>query len=220
MKSQKVALLAFLALTVGVSVWTEESAPVSVEKEMEAAAESSTAGARFTVGLTYASGLTDVSDFIIDAFEDLGYDCDDSQIPIGLVLSGGYRFDFGGEIMLDAGPFTMVYVDAVGGIQEGTYTYWDVPVGLTLGYAFLSNKSISPYLRGGIRHHLAGGDFYDSSTPGPFVAGGVNFLNTSAIGVQLEVAYDASEVTLENEFTGQTEDVEPGGVLVSIRATF
>lgn len=164
-------------MTAGVYVWTEESAPVSVEKEVIAAAEPSTAGARFTVGLTYASGLTDVSDFIIDAFEDLGYDCDDSQVPIGLVLSGGYRFEFGGEIMLDAGPFTMVYVDAVGGTEEGTYTYWDVPVGLTLGYAFLSDKSISPPISGAESViTLQAGTFTTAPLPARLLSAALTFL--------------------------------------------
>ncbi len=184
----------------------------------EAAGDSKGEG-RFAVGLSYASGISEVSDFITDSFESSGYEIDELTIPVGLSLAGGYRFGFGGEIMVDAGPFAMVYIDAIGGTASGEYFTWDLPVGLTAGYAFFSSHSVSPYLRGGVRHHFAGGDFYDSSSPGLYVAGGINFFSNRAVQLQLEVAYDDATVKFE-DFFGDTEEIKPGGLLVSIRAAF
>lgn len=178
--------------------------------------------ARFAIGLTYASGVSDVNDFITETFELSGYEVDDLVIPVGLSLVGGYRFANGVEILIDAGPVSLVYVDATGGMLDGEYTYWDVPVGLTGGYAFLTDRAVSPYVRGGFRHHFAGGDFYDSSTPGLYIAGGLNFFSNKAMQLQLEVAYDTSEVSLVDDVagTGRSEDVEPGAFMASIRAAF
>ena len=176
---------------------------------------------RFAIGLSYVNGISDVADFVQESFEALGYEVSDLIIPVGLSLNGGYRFDFGGEIMVDAGPFALMYVDATGGgSADGTYTYWDVPVGLTAGYALFADKAVSPYVRGGIRYHIAGGDFYDSSSPGLYVAGGLNFFSNKACQLQLEVAYDAAEVTYKDEFSGRTEAIEPGGLMASIRVAW
>jgi hypothetical protein len=50
------------------------------------------------------------------------------------------------------------------------------------------------------------------------VAGGVNFFSNKSVNLQLEVAYDAATVTYV--FGGVQEEIEPGGLLVSIRAAF
>jgi hypothetical protein len=201
--SSFVAGLCVAALLVGVSA--------------QAAGESK-GEARFAIGLTYAAGFTDVSDAIENYFEVNGYDIDSVAIPVGLSVVGGYRFASGIEVLLDAGPFTYMYVDAVGGSLSGEYTYWDIPVGLTAGYAFFTESAVSPYVRGGVRHHFAGGDFYDSTSPGFYVAGGVNFFSNKAVNLQLEVAYDAATVTYV--FGKVQDEIEPGGLLVSVRAAF
>ncbi|MCP4215477.1 MAG: outer membrane beta-barrel protein [bacterium] len=194
-------------------------AALLVSISAKAAGESKGEG-RFAIGLTYVNGLSEVSDFVKDSFEDMGYEVDDLQIPVGITFAGGYRFEFGGEIMVDAGPVALMYIDVTGGTTDDDYLYWDVPVGMTLGYALFADKAVSPYVRGGVRYHIAGGDFYDSSTLGPYVAGGLNFFSDKAVQLQFEVAFDAAEVTYEDEFTGRTEDIKPGGLLVSIRAAF
>ncbi len=100
---------------------------------------------------------------------------------------------------------------------------FDVPVGLTGGYAFFTDSAVSPYVRGGVRYHITGGDFADSSSPGLYVAGGINFFSNKAVNLQLEVAYDGSKVTYTApDFYGGgfEKEIEPGGLLISIRAAF
>ena len=193
----------------------------------EEVAEGKKGEARFAIGISYASGIYDVYDFVEDAVESGGGAIDGFAIPVGLTLVGGYRFGFGGEILLDAGPVSILALDAESsGGESDTYWNWDVPVGLTAGYAFFANKSVSPYLRAGVRYHITDGDFADSSSPGLYVAGGVNFFSNKAVQLQLEVAYDASEVTYKtpDEWSAygiySEEEIEPGGFMVSIRAAF
>ena len=66
---------------------------------------------RFSVGLTYVNGLHEVTDFIDDDLQALGYDVDTLAIPVGLTLVGGYRFGSGIEIMADVGPLMIIYMD-------------------------------------------------------------------------------------------------------------
>ncbi len=207
-----VAGLCVAALLSGVSAQAEEVADV---KKGEV---------RFAIGLSYASGIYDVYDFVENEIEARGAELEGFVIPVGITFVGGYRFAFGGEILIDAGPLSILMVDI--DAADDTYYNWDVPVGLTGGYAFFADKAVSPYVRGGVRYHFTGGDFADSSTPGLYVAAGVNFFSNKAVQLQLEVAYDASQVTYKvpDDWppapTKGTEEIEPGGFMVSIRAAF
>lgn len=152
-----------------------EGEPVTASKE-----EAKKGETRFAIGLSYVSGMMDVGDYIEDSYESMGYsDSDVLIIPVGLSLAGGYRFASGIEIIVDAGPVSFIMVDDV--TEDETFTNIDVPVGLTAGYAFFADKSISPYLRGGVRYHFSYGDFTESSSPGLYVAGGVNFFSNKAV---------------------------------------
>jgi hypothetical protein len=189
--------------------------------EQAAVKEGKKGEVRFAFGLTYASGMLDVDDYITDTYAATGSTVDSLVIPVGLSFVGGYRFAFGLEILADVGPVSLILVDDTD--ADEIFTNIDVPVGLTVGYAFMTEKSISPYLRGGFRYHFSEGDFTDSTSPGAYVAGGINFFSNKAVQLQLEVAYDASEVTYKAPDIygpGFEEDIEPGGLLVSIRAAF
>ena len=62
--------------------------------------------------MSYVDGIRDVSDFIVDSFEDIGFDVDDELIvPVGVSLAGGYQFGFGGEIMAQLGPPAIAIVE-------------------------------------------------------------------------------------------------------------
>ena len=199
------------AMLVGVSAQAEE--------------ESKKGEARFAIGGTFANGMMDVSDYIDDMYESLGYETDSLVIPVGITFVGGYRFASGVEILGDFGPVSFILVDDANAGE--TFTTIDVPVGLTAGYAFFVDKSVSPYVRGGFRYHFSGGDFAESSSPGLYVAGGINFFSNKAVQLQLEVAYDASTVTYKTPdyYTdlgapNYEKEIEPGGLMVSIRAAF
>lgn len=188
-------------------------------------AEGKKGEARFAIGGTFASGMIDVSDYIDDMYESLGYEIDSLVIPVGLTFVGGYRFASGVEVLGDFGPVSFIMVDDMN--ADETFTNIDVPVGLTAGYAFFADKSVSPYVRGGFRYHFSAGDFTESSSPGLYVAGGINFFSNKAVNLQLEVAYDASTVTYKTPdyYTDlgapdYEKEIEPGGLMVSIRAAF
>ena len=209
MNGSFVAALCVAVLMGGVSAKAEEVAEV---KKGEA---------RFAIGLTYVSGMIDVGDYIEDMYESNGIEADVLVIPVGLTFVGGYRFAFGMEIMGDFGPVSLIMVDDT--FADDLFMNIDVPVGLTAGYAFFADKSVSPYVRGGFRYHFSGGDFTESSSPGLYVAGGVNFFSNKAVQLQLEVAYDASKVTYQApDFYGggYEKEIEPGGLMISVRAAF
>lgn len=174
---------------------------------------------KFAVGLSYVDGFSDVIDHLKQPFEEAGYEMDTFYIPAGLTFVGGYKFDSGLDILADVGPFAYYYIDAWLGPLSGEYSYWDLPVGLTVGYDFSSGSKVSPFIRGGVRYHFAGGDFDTDSSIGPYVAGGINFFNTSAVKLQLEIAYDASKISIRN-VDGVEKDIETGGFMFSIRAAF
>lgn len=187
--------------------------------EQPAAKEGKKGEMRFAIGATYAAGIVDVADRIEEGYAPTNVDI--LVIPIGPSFVAGYRFKFGLELLGDVGPVSFIAVDDT--VADEVFTNIDVPVGVTVGYAFFTEKSVSPYLRGGLRHHFSGGDFTDSSSPGLYVAGGINFFSNKAVQLQVEVAYDAAEVTFKApDFYGggDEEDLEPGGLLISVRAAF
>jgi hypothetical protein len=56
----------------------------------------------------------------------------------------------------------------------------------------MRDADASPYVRGGVIHHFASGDYDVSSNPGLFVAAGLDFTRFT-----IEVALDNSEVEFE-----------------------
>ena len=170
---------------------------------------------RFPVGISYISGFSDVVSYYEDAY---GADSG-GFIPIGLSFTPYYQFDHGSRLGFDLGPAGVVIVSGA-----ADSTYWDVPVGLSYGFNFIPHASVSPYGRIGIKYHIAGGDDVQSSTPGAFGALGLEIMRKKMIGVQFEVGYDASQVTLGRESgwgRGTHErEVTPGGLKVSIRGVF
>ena len=164
---------------------------------------------RFPIGLTYANGMRDMADFVEDNIGDT-----DLFVPVGLSFAPYYEFAHGSRIGFDLGPATIITVEKQYGDDSDTL-YWGVPVALTYGFTFVPRASVSPYARVGFKYHIAGGDWLDKSSPGVFVAAGVEFLRKKAVGVGFEIGYDGAEVEFEDgtEFT-------PGEVLVSLRAIF
>ena len=179
----------------------------------------------FPVGLSYVSGLQNVVDFYEEQYPGLD---EDWSVPVGLSFTPYYEFAHGSRITFDLGPAAIILISEesyYGGYWEDSDdTYWDVPVGLTYGFTFLPQASVTPYARAGIKYHIADGDLVDSSSPGVFVAFGIEFLRNRMVGVSLEVGYDASEVTLAGQgrrvAASREEDIKTGEVLVSLRAVF
>ena len=182
------------------------TSPVTYSARPAPVQKARTGDFRFPVGLTFSSGLIDLADYVEDRTGD-----DVSNVPISLSLAPYYEFAHGSRVGIDLGPAAIVIVNS-------DIVYWDVPVALAYGFTFLPKASVSPYVRGGVKYHIANGDWVDDSKPGIFAAAGVEFFRKSPVGLGLEVGYDGSEVTLADSEGLKT--VKPGELLVSLRAIF
>jgi hypothetical protein len=137
------------------------------------------------LGVSYASGLTDVTDLYEDNLRAAGFDVNvDLKFPVG--VAAGVRYDWTSGIRADVG---LGPVFLIGGDVEHS----EVPLSATVGYNFMRLSDISPYVRGGLVHHFVSGDLYSSSTPGFLLAAGVDFTHVS-----VELAVDTSEVEFDS----------------------
>jgi len=136
------------------------------------------------LGLSYASGVSDVPDLYEDNLRLAGREADvDLKFPVGVAAS--FLYDWTAEWRTDVG---IGPVFAIGGDVK----HLEVPLSATMGYNFLPYSRYSPYVRAGVIHHFASGDQYESSTPGPFLAVGVDFTHFT-----LELATDQSKVEFD-----------------------
>jgi len=67
----------------------------------------------------------------------------------------------------------------------------------------------------------------EGSTPGAYAALGVELLRNKKVGIQVEIGYDSSKITLKHESGGYyygerdfEQKVTPGGLIASVRAVF
>ena len=164
---------------------------------------------RFPVRLTYPSGAQDV----IDTYEEFGNADASTMSGAGISFAPHFQFDHGSRIGGIIGPIFII---------AGDLEHYDVPLGVVYGFTILPSKSVSPYFHAGVIHHVAGGDYYDESTPGLVVAFGMEFNRDAPVAFGFEIGYDSSEMTLvDDDWWGAgVEEVKPGEVLVSIFAVF
>jgi hypothetical protein len=139
------------------------------------------------LGVSYASGVSDVADLYEDNLRLDGREADvDLKFPLGIAAS--FLYDWTSEWRTDVG---LGPVFAIGGDVK----HLEVPLSATMGYNFLPYSRYSPYVRAGFIHHFASGDQYDSSSPGLLLAVGVDFTHFS-----LELATDQSKVKFDRLF--------------------
>jgi len=136
------------------------------------------------VGVAYASGVGDVTDLYEENLRLSGLEADvDLKFPLGIAAGMTYDWASGMRADVSLGPTFFI-----GGETE----HFELPLGVTLGYNFMRDADASPYVRGGVIHHFASGDYDVSSNPGLFVAAGLDFTRFT-----IEVALDNSEVEFE-----------------------
>jgi hypothetical protein len=178
----------------------------------------------FPIGISYASGLTDVTDAIETGLENqYGFGVDTFSIPVGLSLHPYIEFDFGLGVGLSIGPaqFVAIEVDTYGpgfSTSDSSFDYL-IPVGADLRYTLFRDRSVSPYARVGFRYPIVGGDYLEDSSPGIFGALGVEFYRNKKVGFGIEFGYDTSEVDV-SVGGGVTETVKPCEFMISIFALF
>ena len=96
--------------------------------------------------VSYINGVQDLADQYADNIQVVeqgnGYSSvqvDKVVIPVGLSLFPYYQWDNG--LMLGAGIGPFMYLWANG---TDTYTHWQLPLSVTLGYTLFPNQAISP----------------------------------------------------------------------------
>ena len=165
---------------------------------------------RFPVGLTYNSGFSELTDYF-----ETTYDADSTWVmPVGPSFTPYYQFAHGSRLGFDFGPATYI---TISGYYEDT-TFWDVPAGLSYGFNLFPQATVSPYAKVGIKYHIAGGANFESGAPGGFGALGMEIIRTKIVGVQVEIGYDATEITFGDGV--YEKEVTPGGFNASVRALF
>jgi hypothetical protein len=174
---------------------------------------------RFPLGLSYASGLSDVKDLHIKNLEVEGYMVDEKlNWPIGLSFQPYVQFENGLGIGLGIGPMEFVLTNVS--------SFYNFPVEADLRYTFLKSAKTSPYVRLGARYSIASGDYVKSSSPGAFGAIGFVFNKN----IEIEVAYDTSEIEFKNYvlhrsnyydyYVPGTTKIKPYGLMISVMGIF
>jgi hypothetical protein len=136
------------------------------------------------VGVAYASGLSEVTDLHEDNLQAEGLEADvDLKLPLGITAGVTYDWPSGMRADLTLGPTFFI---------GGDVSHFELPVGASIGYSFAPNAEVSPYVRAGVIHHIASGDYESSSNPGLLVAAGLDFQRLT-----IEVAFDDSDVEFE-----------------------
>ncbi|MBE9504006.1 MAG: outer membrane beta-barrel protein [Proteobacteria bacterium] len=170
---------------------------------------------RFPVGLGYAGGFDEIADIYENNLEKEGYLVEDSSsLPVGLSFNPYLQFDSGFRVGGGMGPMMLIMGDA---------SHFGLPINLNVGFTFLPKSNVSPYVKVGVSHQIASGDYVEGSDPGLLGAIGVEFLRKKAVGFGFEIGFDKSEVELEKKLTATTskmEKVRPVDVVVSFYAVF
>jgi hypothetical protein len=167
---------------------------------------------RFPVGITYASGLTEV----LDAMDDNHRFDDKFSWPVGLSFHPYAELDFGLGIGASIGPVSLFFIDT----GFDTSVSYIIPLGFDARYTFLRDTNVSPYARAGFRYNVAGGDYLSRGDPGFLAAVGVEFFRRKAVALGLEFAYDSSTVEVDPGRFGGRKRVKPSEFMVGVYAVF
>ncbi len=158
-----------------------------------------------TFGLSYVEGFEEM----VAALKDCGHRRAEAYLPVGLSFRPFYRFEHGSMTGGELGPIVLIY-----GEGEG-------PIDLSYGIGFIPGSEMSRYAGAGLSYYIARGEDFDRSTPGLFLAGGMEFMRSRRASMSLEIARDRSRITfkpVEHRKNGREEkDAEVTPLTVSIR---
>jgi hypothetical protein len=140
-------------------------------------------------GIAYVNNINHVLDIYKNDVKAQGKSVDvDKALPVGISFDADYQSNTGLRIGVGLGPYFRL---------TGDVKHFELPINGTVGYAFLPDEQATPYVKSGIVYHIASGDFYESSTAGLLVAGGLDFARRSKISGAVEVSFDASKIELD-----------------------
>jgi len=170
---------------------------------------------RFPVGLTYVSGIGDIVDQYEDNLQADGFLTESADgLPFGVSIQPYYQMDSGFGVGFGVGPTMWI---------TGDVDFFNLPVNLSMRYAFMNKSDTSLYLRAGISHNFANGDYVEDSNIGFVGALGVEFMRNKVVGFGIEAGYDSSVIELEDRTTANpndTKEFEPVGFMISLFAVF
>ena len=136
------------------------------------------------LGVAYTSDVEEVADLYEDNLRIEGFDASvELKFPLGVAAGVMYDWESGVRGDVTLGPAFFI---------GGEVDHFEMPLAVTVGYNFMRTADISPYVRAGLIHHFASGDYYSSSTPGLIAAAGLDFERFS-----VELAVDTSEVEFD-----------------------
>lgn len=174
------------------------------------------------------SGINDVSDIYEQNYNNTHTSTQVDVkflLPIGIAVQGTYTWNSGMRADLGLGPIFILRDNGDGDIDTGL-DHTEVPISATVGYTFIPDGTVSPYVRAGAVYHFASGEYVEGSTPGLLAAAGIEFMRKSVASVSLEVAIDKSKVELErfrrtgNTTTRTTEDINSYETVFSVIVKF
>lgn len=137
------------------------------------------------IGISYASGISDVADIYEKNLESSAFveEVDVTLVPIGGSYSGHYQYDSGLRTGVGLGPLFLV-------LGDGSHT--ELPVYASVGWTFLREEKLSPFLSVGMSKHIVSGDYVEGDTPGLLLEAGFTY---KKYGIKLIL--DKSELELE-----------------------
>ena len=110
---------------------------------------------------------------------------------------------------------------------SGDVKHFELPISGTIGYMFIPAEQAAPYVKAGIVHHIASGDFYEKSTPGLLIAGGLDFARSSPLSGTVQLSFDTSKIELDTlcapgqaHCTGGTEKFRSYETVLSLYVKF
>jgi hypothetical protein len=155
----------------------------------------------FPVGLSYSYGSQQATDKLADFYRNDGFNVDTTSVPIGLSFNPFYEWDNGLGVGLSLGPMAFLAVDEniyYGLAHTDTTRFsYAVPFGGFVRYTLFRDKTVSPYVRVGVKYPFAGGDNLEAANVGPFGVVGVDLWRHHKVGMSVEVGYDASQVRVK-----------------------
>jgi hypothetical protein len=140
-----------------------------------------------------------------------------TAIPIGLQFQPYYQFDNGIGIGASLGPAMFIF---------GDRSFTNIPVGVDVRYMILPGTDTSPFVRVGVKKHLASGDYVKSSSVGAYGGVGVEFFRKSRVAMGLELIADSSSIEFDKKTKSSgrvvtsKEDIQPSKFLIGIYAAF
>lgn len=175
-------------------------------------------GYHFEAGLSYATGTDDVLRQVETNF---GFS-QDYKRQVGLHLAAYNRFSKNLAIGGSVGPCMFFKVTDSETHYTDKHDHWNyvIPVSADVRYFFGKTGVFIPYLRAGLAHSIAGGDYIGPGSPGLVAAVGTYIGEKRGFKLGLELGYDSSTVKVKSGYLHHAAKVHPTEYSLRVFAAF